>query len=189
MPIVLGGAGRSSGAGPRGELRPPRWQRHGVTTWRRSCLASASSSERRQPRRSRGWPCSGTSRRTARSPPKLGPRCAGRRRAASPDGATRPGGDRRAFEAAAREGADALLPFSGPLANAHRARIIQLAARHRWPAMYYRRDFVDEGGDGLCGSLTDLWRRVAVYVDKILRGADPADFRSSSRSVSISPST
>src|SRR5439155_24681412 len=51
-----------------------------------------------------------------------------------------------AFEAAAREGADALFVFPSPLNSAHRAQIVQLAARLRWPAMYYQRQFVDEGG-------------------------------------------
>jgi putative ABC transport system substrate-binding protein len=81
-----------------------------------------------------------------------------------------------AFETAAREGADALLVYPGPLANGHRARILQLAAQHRWPAMYYQSQFVDDGGlMAYEASPTDLWRRVAVYVDKILRGAKPAD--------------
>jgi len=81
-----------------------------------------------------------------------------------------------AFEAAAREGVDALFVAPNPLSNAHRARIIQLAARHRWPSMYPLRQFVDEGGlMAYDGSLTDLWRRVAAYVDKILKGAKPAD--------------
>jgi putative ABC transport system substrate-binding protein len=81
-----------------------------------------------------------------------------------------------AFEAAARDDADGLLVFPSPLGSAHRAQIIQLAARYRWPAMYDRRDYVDEGGlMAYAASLTDLWRRAAVYVDKILRGASPAD--------------
>jgi len=81
-----------------------------------------------------------------------------------------------AFEAAAREGADALLLAPNPLSNAHRARIIELAARHRWPAMYPLRQFVDDGGlMAYDGNLTDLWRRVAAFVDKILKGAKPAD--------------
>jgi putative ABC transport system substrate-binding protein len=81
-----------------------------------------------------------------------------------------------AFEAAAREGADALLVTPSPLSNAHRAQIVELAARHRWPAMYSRRQFVDEGGlMAYDASPTDLWRRTAAHVDKILRGANPAD--------------
>jgi len=80
------------------------------------------------------------------------------------------------FEAAQWEGADALLVTSNPLSNAHRARIVQLAARLHWPAMYPLRQFVDEGElMAYDGSQTDLWRRVAAFVDKILKGAKPAD--------------
>ena len=59
---------------------------------------------------------------------------------------------------------------------AHREQITALAAKHRLPAMYYLRDFVDAGG--LMAYAPDLavqWRRAADYVDKILRGAKPAD--------------
>jgi ABC-type uncharacterized transport system substrate-binding protein len=81
-----------------------------------------------------------------------------------------------AFETAAREGADALLLNPGVLANENRARIIELAARLRWPAMYDRRGYVDEGGlMAYDASLTETWRRAAVYVDKILKGANPAE--------------
>lgn len=81
-----------------------------------------------------------------------------------------------AFETAAREGANALLITPGPLASAHRARIVQLAAQLHWPAMYYQRQFVNEGGlMSYEGSLVEIWRRAAFYVDKILKGAKPAD--------------
>jgi ABC-type uncharacterized transport system substrate-binding protein len=81
-----------------------------------------------------------------------------------------------AFEAAAREGADALLISPAPLASAERSRIIQLAMRLRWPAMYYQRQFVDQGGlMSYQASLTEVWRRAATYVDKILKGASPTD--------------
>jgi putative tryptophan/tyrosine transport system substrate-binding protein len=81
-----------------------------------------------------------------------------------------------AVEAAAREGTDALVVGTGSLANAHRPRVLQLVARHRWPAMYFQRQFVAEGGlMAYDARLTDLWRRAAGYVDKILRGAKPAD--------------
>jgi putative ABC transport system substrate-binding protein len=84
-----------------------------------------------------------------------------------------------AFEAAAREGADALLNGGsgpGPLAAANRVQIVQLAARYGWPAMYDARQYVVEGGlMAYAASLTDLWHRAAVYVDKILKGANPAD--------------
>ena len=58
----------------------------------------------------------------------------------------------------------------------HRKRIVQLAAISRLPAVYGERDFVDAGGLMFYGaSLTDMYRRAAVYVDKILTGAKPAD--------------
>jgi putative tryptophan/tyrosine transport system substrate-binding protein len=81
-----------------------------------------------------------------------------------------------AFEAAVGQGADSLLVSGGPIGNAHQAQIIQRAARLRWPAIYPQRQFVDEGGLlAYAASLADLWRRAAVYVDKILRGTNPAD--------------
>jgi len=80
-----------------------------------------------------------------------------------------------AFETAVREGADALIIAPNPLAAAHRARIIELAARLHWSAMYQQRQFVDQGGlVAYDASLTDRWRRAAAYVDKILKGATPA---------------
>lgn len=77
---------------------------------------------------------------------------------------------------AAGRGAQALLVTLGPLASARRAPIVQFAARHRWPAIYFQRQFVDEGGLMAYGpDETDLWRRAAAFVDKILRGVDPAE--------------
>jgi putative ABC transport system substrate-binding protein len=81
-----------------------------------------------------------------------------------------------AFDAAVREGADALLVVPGPLANAHRARIVQLAARHRWPASFHQRQFVQEGGlMAYEASPIDTWRRAATLVEKVLSGASPAE--------------
>jgi putative ABC transport system substrate-binding protein len=58
----------------------------------------------------------------------------------------------------------------------HHHRIVDRAAKHRLPAMYPFRDYVDAGGFMSYGiSITDLWRRAATYVDKILKGAKPAD--------------
>jgi ABC-type uncharacterized transport system substrate-binding protein len=57
-----------------------------------------------------------------------------------------------------------------------RKRIVELAAKHRLPAIYFQREFVDEGGLMSYGvDFTDLFRRAAIYVDKILKGAKPAD--------------
>ncbi len=58
----------------------------------------------------------------------------------------------------------------------HRARIVAFAAQHRLPAVYPLREFVDEGGLMTVGSNNvELFRRVATYVDKILKGAKPGD--------------
>jgi putative ABC transport system substrate-binding protein len=59
---------------------------------------------------------------------------------------------------------------------AERKRLVELAIKHRLPAIYFQREFVDEGGLMSYGTDTiDLYRRAAVYVDKILKGAKPAD--------------
>jgi putative ABC transport system substrate-binding protein len=59
---------------------------------------------------------------------------------------------------------------------AERKRIVELAVNHRLPAIYSQKEFVDAGGLMSYGAdYTDLYRRAAVYVDKILKGAKPAD--------------
>jgi putative ABC transport system substrate-binding protein len=59
---------------------------------------------------------------------------------------------------------------------AQRKRIVELAAKHRLPAIYVQKEFVDAGGLMSYGAdYADLYRRAAVYVDKILKGAKPAD--------------
>ena len=81
----------------------------------------------------------------------------------------------RAFEQAQRK-AQAVLVLPAPLISAQRARVTALAGKHRLPTMYYLRDFVEVGG--LMAYAPDLnvqFRRAADYVDKILRGARPAD--------------
>jgi hypothetical protein len=63
-----------------------------------------------------------------------------------------------------------------PFFNAHRDRIVALAARHRLPALYEFRDFVEAGGFMCYGpDNRDVYHRVATYVDRILKGAKPAD--------------
>jgi putative ABC transport system substrate-binding protein len=58
----------------------------------------------------------------------------------------------------------------------HRARVVELAATHQLPAMYPSRDYVDSGGLMSYGPNTlSLYRHTAITVDKILRGAKPAD--------------
>ncbi len=81
-----------------------------------------------------------------------------------------------AFETAAKDRVGALLVLSSPLFNSQKQRIIDLAARHRLPAMYEDREFAEAGGLLSYGpDLPDVFRRAATYVDKILKGAKPAD--------------
>jgi putative ABC transport system substrate-binding protein len=81
-----------------------------------------------------------------------------------------------AFRAANKGKADALLLLSGPVLNAHRRQVVGLAAKNRLPAMYNFPEFVEAGGLMTYGvSNVDMARRAATYVDKILKGAKPAD--------------
>jgi putative ABC transport system substrate-binding protein len=81
-----------------------------------------------------------------------------------------------AFSAMTRERAEALIAFSDPLFVLHRRRIADLAAKNHLPAVYASREVVDAGGLMFYGpSISDMFRRAAVYVDKILKGAKPAD--------------
>ena len=75
-----------------------------------------------------------------------------------------------------REGAEALIiPGDAVLWN-HRTRVVALAAQHRLPAVCDAREFADAGGLMTYGPhVPDSYRRAAVYVDKILKGAKPAD--------------
>lgn len=82
----------------------------------------------------------------------------------------------QAFAAAAGERAQALSVLSGIVFATHRQTIVELAASRRLPAIYPERAFVEAGGLMYYGaSLSDMYRHVAVHVDKILRGAKPAD--------------
>jgi ABC-type uncharacterized transport system substrate-binding protein len=70
----------------------------------------------------------------------------------------------------------ALIVDISPFLFTHHNRVVDLAAQHRLPAIYGFRTFVAAGGLMSYGvSLADLWRRAATYVDKILKGAKPAD--------------
>jgi ABC-type uncharacterized transport system substrate-binding protein len=81
-----------------------------------------------------------------------------------------------AFASAKRGNAQALVALDDALTVAHRPRIVALAASSRLPAMYGLREFPDDGGLMSYGaSFVDLFRRAATYVDKILKGAKPAD--------------
>jgi len=90
--------------------------------------------------------------------------------------ASRPEELERAFAGAARDRADAVLVAAHPFFNVHRDRIVSLALRHRLPALYDFRDFVEAGGLMCYGTdMKAIFHRLATYVDKILKGAKPAD--------------
>jgi putative tryptophan/tyrosine transport system substrate-binding protein len=87
-----------------------------------------------------------------------------------------PGDIEPAFRAAGAGRADAVLVLASPVLLSRRAQIADLAASSRLPAMYYTGEFVRDGGLMSYGvNATDLFRRAATYVDRILRGAKPAD--------------
>jgi putative ABC transport system substrate-binding protein len=81
-----------------------------------------------------------------------------------------------AFKSATSGRADALLVLASPFLNASRQNVVDLAARHHLPASYEAKTFVEVGGLMSYGpSFPDMYRRSATYVDKILKGARPAD--------------
>jgi hypothetical protein len=81
-----------------------------------------------------------------------------------------------AFASVTRAPAGTLIILTDPLVVSEKARIVRLAAARGFPTIYGLREFVDAGGLMSYGpSLADLWRRAATYVDKILKGAKPAD--------------
>src|SRR5215510_10275105 len=81
-----------------------------------------------------------------------------------------------AFKTAKQKQVGAIMTMATRLFFAERRRIVELAAKYRLPAIYFQKEFVDEGGLMSYGAdFEDLYRRVAVYVDKILKGAKPAD--------------
>src|SRR5262245_36701822 len=80
------------------------------------------------------------------------------------------------FRAAGKERADAVLVLSNFVLTSQQKQIIDLAVKSRLPASYARPEFVESGGLMTYGvNLNDLARRAAIYVDKILKGAKPAD--------------
>jgi putative ABC transport system substrate-binding protein len=80
------------------------------------------------------------------------------------------------FAALNKERPDGLYVHGGPLMVANGKRIASFALKSRLPSMYFRREFVDAGGLMSYGAdLSDSYRRVAYYVDRILKGAKPAD--------------
>jgi putative ABC transport system substrate-binding protein len=81
-----------------------------------------------------------------------------------------------AFSTIAGERADALLVFPSPMLFAERRRIVDLAAKYRLPSMAMGKEFAELGGLIAYGaSIPGLFRRCATYVDKIIKGAKPAD--------------
>lgn len=88
-----------------------------------------------------------------------------------------PGQLAREFTEARKSRVDAVLVLGSPLFFAHRKRIVELATQHRLPAMYQAREWI-VGAGGLMSygaDFQDLFRRAAGYVDKIRKGAKPAD--------------
>jgi putative ABC transport system substrate-binding protein len=87
-----------------------------------------------------------------------------------------PKGLESAFQTAKQKQVNAIMTTAGRSFFAERKRIVELAGKHRLPAIYFQKEFVDEGGLMSYGvDFDDLFRRAAVYVDKILKGAKPAD--------------
>ncbi len=81
-----------------------------------------------------------------------------------------------AFAAMKREGAGALLMFFSPFFTTHRQRLMELVAQHRLPGIFESRPYVEAGGlMSYNANNAALFRRAATYVDKILKGAKPAD--------------
>ena len=82
----------------------------------------------------------------------------------------------QAFAETAKAQVGGLAVILSPLATLHSKRIVELATKHHVPGIYPTRQFAEEGGLMAYGPLIgDLYRRAAVYVDKILKGAKPAD--------------
>ena len=81
-----------------------------------------------------------------------------------------------AFQTAKQKQVNAIMTTTTRRFFAERKRIVELAGKYRLPAIYFQKEFVDEGGLMSYGAdYDDLYRRAAVYVDKILKGAKPAD--------------
>jgi putative ABC transport system substrate-binding protein len=81
-----------------------------------------------------------------------------------------------AFQTAKEKQVNAIMTTSTRAFFAERKRIVELAGKYRFPAIYFQKEFVDEGGLMSYGAnFDDIFRRAAVYVDKILKGAKPTD--------------
>jgi ABC-type uncharacterized transport system substrate-binding protein len=81
-----------------------------------------------------------------------------------------------AFESISRDQVQAITVAAVPIISINQKRIVDFAAKHRLPSIYPYGEFIDSGGLMFYGiSFADLYRRAATYVDKILKGAKPAD--------------
>jgi putative ABC transport system substrate-binding protein len=81
-----------------------------------------------------------------------------------------------AFREASKGRAQAVLVLTSAVVASHRPQILNLAVKNRFPATYNSPEYVEAGGLMSYGaSIPDLYRRAAIYVDKILKGAKPAD--------------
>jgi putative ABC transport system substrate-binding protein len=98
-----------------------------------------------------------------------------------------PKGLESAFQTANQKQVNAIMTITTRPFFAERKRIVELAGKNRLPAIYFQKEFVDEGGLMSYGAdFDDLFRKAAHYVDKILKGAKPADCRCSrQRSLSL----
>jgi len=95
-----------------------------------------------------------------------------------------------AFEAARKDGAEALMVLASSFFNAHRQQLVDLAAQNRLATMYEHREFPDAGGLMSYGpNIVEMYRRAAYFVDKILRAPSPPTSPSSSRPNSSLSST
>ena len=87
-----------------------------------------------------------------------------------------PKGLESAFQAAKQKQVGAIMTIAIRQVFAERKRIVELATKYRLPAIYFQREFVDEGGLMSYGlDYDDLYRKAAHYVDKILKGTKPGD--------------
>jgi putative ABC transport system substrate-binding protein len=82
----------------------------------------------------------------------------------------------KAFSAMSRDGVHAIIVIQSPAFSNERVRLVDLAVKNRLPVIYPQSEFAEVGGLMSYGpNLPDLFRRAAIYVDKILKGAKPAD--------------
>jgi len=81
-----------------------------------------------------------------------------------------------AFQDGRKGRADAVLVLAGSILNSHRTQVVELVVKSRLPAIYPYPEYLEDGGLMTYSvSFTDLFRRAATYVDKILKGSKPAD--------------